>query len=180
MVRKKDGKYRLVIDFRELNSMVEKENWPIPKIDDLLFRMKDAKYFSKTDESNGYFQIKIGQGREYTGITDGEKKYVWNYMPQGLRNAPMIFSKIMNQILGDLEFTVVYIDDIVIFSKTAEEHLRHINIVMQRLRDANIKISLKKSEFFCKKIEILGHVISAEGIEVDRKKVDVILERKSM
>lgn len=80
-----------MIDFRELNSMVEKEDWPIPKIDDLLFRMKDAKYFSKTDESNGYFQIKIGQGREYTGITDGEKKYVWNYMPQGLRNAPMIF-----------------------------------------------------------------------------------------
>ena len=101
--------------------------------------MRNARYFSKTDESNGYFQIKIGQGQEYTGMTDGEKKYVWNFMPQGLRNAPMIFSKIMNQILGDLDFVVVYIDDIVIFSKTAEEHLRHLNIVMQRLYELILK-----------------------------------------
>jgi hypothetical protein len=101
-------------------------------------------------------------------------------MPMGLTNAPLVFSRIMNQILGDLEFVVVYIDDLCIFSKTAEEHIEHIKIVMKKLKEANIKLNPDKCKWFATKIKLLGHTISKDGIEMDPTKIESIKMRKEL
>ena len=179
IAKKKDGSYRPIIDYKQLNAITEKEGWPIPLIDNILFKMKNARFMSICDCKSGYFQVRNAEeSKKYTAFSDGDRKLEWNFMPMGLTNAPMVFSRIMNQILGDLEFVVVYIDDICIFSKTAEEHIEHIKIVMKKLNEANIKLNPDKCKWFATKIKLLGHIISKDGIEMDPTKTESIKLRK--
>jgi hypothetical protein len=123
-IKKPDGTWRPIIDYRECNKIFKRIDWPIPRIDDLLFRMRKAKYFSKADAKSGYFQIRVEEASKpylqasipYLAFSDGRRKFTWNVMPMGISNAPMVFSMIMQQVLEDLDFVVVYIDDIYIFS----------------------------------------------------------------
>lgn len=180
MIKKKDGSHRPVIDYRELNKVTVKEDWPIPLIDDILFKMRHGRYFSVMDAKSGFFQIPVQEeSKKYTAFSDGTRKLEWNFMPMGVMNAPMVFSRIINQILGDLEFVVVYIDDICIFSNTIDEHIAHIKIVMEKLAKYNIKINPDKCRWFAEKIKLLGYVISSQGIEMDKEKINIILNAKA-
>ena len=118
-IRKPDGSWRPIIDYREGNKIFKRIDWPMPRIDDLLFRMRKAKFFTKCDCKSGYFQIPVEKGsKNYLAFSDGKRKFTWNVMPMEVSNAPMVFSQIMQQVLGDLDFVVVYIDDICVFSET--------------------------------------------------------------
>jgi len=141
--------------------------------------MRKAKYFSVCDAKSGFHQIKVAESsKKYTAFFDGHRKLEYNFMPMGLMNAPMFFQMIGDQILGDLDFVIVYIDDICIFSESMEQHSEHIRIVMERLAKYNLKLNPEKCKFFAEKIKILGHVISAEGIEMDPEKINAIIDKK--
>ena len=177
---KKPGKaYRPVEDFKLLNSITIKEDFPIPLIDDILFKMKKARLFTVADAKAGFLQVPVEEkSKELTAFNDGTRKLEWNFMPQGIMNAPMVFSRIMNRILGDLEFVVVYIDDICIFSETLAEHLNHVKLVMEKLHEVNLKINPNKCSWIKNKIKLLGFELSDEGVRPDPDKVEAILQRK--
>ena len=144
VIKKKDGSYRPIIDYRQLNKNTKRIDWPLPRIDDLLNKPKRAIIFTGMDAKAGFFQIPVETtSKKYTAFSDGLRKFEWNFMPMGVMNAPMTFSMIMNQVLGDLSFVLVYMDDIVIFSNSIDDHIKHIKIVMKRLNDVNIKINLE-------------------------------------
>ena len=173
------GKFRPVIDYKELNKNTVREDWPIPKIDDLLFKLKKAKIFSKADCKSGYFMIRVKEtAKKYLAFSDGERNLEWNFMPMGIMNAPMVFTRVMHEILGDLNFVFVYIDDICIFSETVREHMKHVEIVLVRLKNANMKLNPDKCVWFSNSIKLLGHVISDKGIAPDEDKTESIKERK--
>ena len=118
--------------------------------------MRKAKFFSKADAKSGFFQIRVEKNsKPYLAFSDGRRKFTWNVMPMGISGAPMTFSKIVSQILGDLDFVAVYIDDICIFSESAKEHIEHLKIVMDRLERANLKLNLDKCQWFTDKMELL-------------------------
>ena len=178
-IKKPDGSWRPIIDYREGNKIFKRIDWPIPRIDDILFRMRKARFFSKMDAKSGFFQILVEkESKKYLAFSDGKRKFTWNVMPMGVSNAPMVFSQVMQQVLGDLEFCVVYIDDICVFSETEEEHIGYLKIVMERLKKANIKLNPDKCIYFAKQVELLGHTVSPRGIEPNRKKLDAIQARK--
>ena len=179
-VKKKGGTFRPVFDYKELNAITEKIHWPMPKIDDLLFKMKKAKYFSKADCKSGFLMIPNSKKtREYLAFSDGTRKLTWNFMPMGVSNGPMVFSSIMHRILGDFDFVFVYVDDICIYSETIEDHIKHIEIVIKKLQEVNLKLNPDKCVWFTKRLDILGHVISDKGIEPDLAKIAAIRDRKA-
>ena len=123
------GKFRPVIDYKELNKNTVREDWPIPKIDDLLFKLKKAKIFSKADCKSGYFMIRVKEtAKKYLAFSDGERNLEWNFMPMGIMNAPMVFTRVMHEILGDLNFVFVYIDDICIFSENGRTYEYKVHV----------------------------------------------------
>jgi len=179
MVKKKDGAFRPVIDYRELNAHTEKMDWPIERIEDIIHKLRGAKYFTVIDAKSGFFQIPIEEeSKQYTAFSDGSSKYEWNVMPMGLTNAPIIFSMVMYEILGQYEFVIVYFDDICIYSNTVEEHIEHLKLVFEKFVEVNLKINPEKSQWIATKIKLLGYVISSDGIEMDPEKVSAIKNRK--
>jgi hypothetical protein len=141
--------------------------------------MRKAKYFTTIDAKAGFFQIKCDeQTKEYLAFTDGVRKFTWNYMPMGVKNAPMVFSRIMYQVLGEFgDFVITYIDDICIYSNTLEEHIEHIKKVMDALNKVNMKINPEKCVWIAEKIKLLGFIISAKGIEMDGSKVAAMRDK---
>lgn len=136
-VLKKDGTKRMVIDYRALNSKTVKDVYPLPRIDDLLFRLKDAKIFSTLDLCSGYHQIAMDPDSiPFTAFRTRYGSFEFKVMPFGLCNAPSTFMRTMNLVFGDLvdKFVLVYLDDILIFSSSVDEHKQHLQIVFDRLR----------------------------------------------
>ena len=180
-VDKKDGKLRMCIDYRALNKVTIKNNYPLPRIDDLFDRLAGAKYFSRIDLKSGYYQIRIADGDiEKTACRTRYGSYEFLVMPFGLCNAPSTFTTLMNTIFREEmdDFVIVYIDDILVYSKTAEEHARHLEAVLGRLRDNKLYANGEKSDFAHEEIEFLGHVVTRDGIKPDMKKVKAIQEWK--
>lgn len=180
-VDKKDGKLRMCIDYRALNKVTIKNNYPLPRIDDLFDRLAGAKYFSRIDLKSGYYQIRIADADvEKTACRTRYGSYEFLVMPFGLCNAPSTFTTLMNTIFREEmdDFVIVYIDDILVFSKTAEEHARHLEAVLKKLRDNKLYANGEKSEFAQLEIEFLGHVVTGDGIKPDMKKVKAIQEWK--
>ena len=180
-VDKKDGKLRMCIDYRALNKVTIKNNYPLPRIDDLFDRLAGAKYFSRIDLKSGYYQIRIADGDvEKTACRTRYGSYEFLVMPFGLCNAPSTFTTLMNTIFREEmdDFVIIYIDDILVFSKTAEEHARHLEVVLKKLRDNKLYANGEKSEFAELEIEFLGHVLTGDGIKPDAKKVKAIQEWK--
>jgi hypothetical protein len=178
-VKKKDGSLRMCIDYRALNSQTVKNRYALPRIDDLLDQLYGAKVFSKIDLTSGYWQIAIAAADRYkTAFRTRYGHYEFNVMPFGLTNAPATFQSLMNDIFRDMldVCVVVYLDDILIYSKTSEDHEKHLRQVLQRLRDHELYARPSKCVFFTDTIKYLGHVIGPDGIKPDPDLVQAIVD----
>jgi hypothetical protein len=136
LVKKKDGSQRMCIDYRSLNEVTIKNNYPLPRIDDLFDQLKDAKYFSKIDLRSGYYQLKIRLSDiPKTAFVTRYGQYEFTVMPFGLTNAPAYFMNLMNKVFMEQldKFVVVFIDDILIYSRSAEEHKEHLRVILNKL-----------------------------------------------
>lgn len=176
LVKKKDGTKRFCVDFRALNKITKKYARALPVIDDILASLGSAKYFSKLDLKSGYWQVKLNEkDKEKTAFTCHRGLFQFNVMPFGLANAPGVFQELMSVVLqGQEEFAVPYLDDILIFSKTKEEHVRHIEKVLGSLRRHNLRLKAAKCEFFGKEVQYLGFRVSEKGIQPEGDKVKAI------
>ena len=179
LVDKKDGSKRMCVDYRELNAVTIKNKHPLPRIEDLFDLLRGARIFSKIDLRSGYFQLRIRPGDiPKTAFTCKYGLYEYTVMSFGLTNAPAYFMHLMNMVFMDYldVFVVIFIDDILIFSKTEEEHEEHLRLVLQRLREHQLYAKFSKCEFWIDEVPFLGHVISQGGIAVDPSKVKDVLE----
>ena len=180
-VKKKDQTLRLCVDYRPLNEVTIKNKYPLPRIDLLFDQLAGAKVFSKIDLRSGYHQIKIKpEDVPKTAFTTRYGLYEYLVMSFGLTNAPAHFMYLMNSVfMPELDkFVVVFIDDILIYSKTKKEHAEHLRIVLTRLREHQLYAKFSKCEFWLDKVHFLGHVLSAEGVVVDSGKVEDVLNWK--
>ncbi|GBG59803.1 hypothetical protein CBR_g54905 [Chara braunii] len=172
--KKKEGTLRMCIDYRGLDAITVKNREPLPRIDDLLDRVQECRYFSKIDLKSGYHQIAIRpEDQHKTAFQTRYGLYEFVVMPFGLCNAPGTFQHAMNRIFHDYldKFVVVNLDDILIFSKTVEEHVAHLDKVLGLLRQHKFKINGEKCEFGRTRVLYLDHEISAEGLKPDDAKV---------
>ncbi|CAI7816062.1 unnamed protein product [Closterium sp. NIES-54] len=179
---KKDGGLRMCIDYRALNRVTIKSRYPIPRTDDLLDQLRGARYFSKIDLRGGYHQIRVfADDCHKTAFRTRYRSYEFTVMPFGLTNAPSTFQLTMNRVFRDLldRCVIVYLDDILIFSETREQHLRDLNAVFKRLQENRLITKGSKCEFFKQELEFLGHVISRTGIKIDPAIITTIQEWKS-
>ena len=171
MVRKKDGSLRFCVDFRQLNAATVKDAHPLPRIDDLLDALHGAKWFSTLDLKSGYWQVPIAeQDKEKTAFrTSSGQLFEFNQVPFGLCNAPATFSRLMDRVLAGLhwETCLFYLDDIIVFSSTWEEHLARLREVFERLRHAKLKLGPTKCTFAAKEDSYLGHRVTEEGLLPD-------------
>jgi hypothetical protein len=178
-VTKKDGSMRMCIDYTSLNEVTIKNKYPLPRIDDLFDQLQGAKYFSKIDLRLGYHQLRIREADipKMTFITQ-YGQYEFTVMPLGLTNAPSFFMNLMNKVfMEELDkFVIVFIDDILIYSKSREDHEHHLRIVLERLRAHQLYGKLSKCEFWLENIAFLRHILTAEGIEVDPSKVEAAIQ----
>nr|KYP44182.1 Retrovirus-related Pol polyprotein from transposon 297 family [Cajanus cajan] len=179
LVRKKDGGSRLCVDYRQLNKLTIKNKYPLPRIDDLMDQLRGASVFSKIDLRSGYHQIRVKEGDILkTAFRTRYGHYEYVVMPFGVTNAPAVFMDYMNKIFRPFldKFVVVFIDDILIYSRTREEHGEHLRTVLEILKAKQLYAKLSKCEFWLDEVKFLGHVISAEGIVVDPAKVESVLQ----
>ena len=177
-VKKKDGSLRLCIDYRELNKLTIKNKYLLPRIDDLFDQLKDAVHFSKIDLRTEYHQLKIkSEDIPKTSFRTRYGHYEFLVMSFGLTNAPAAFMDLMNRIFKKYldKCVIVFINDILIYSKTKEEHAEHLRIVLEILRRERLYAKWSKCEFWLTQVQFLGHVISEEGIRVDPAKIEVVL-----
>lgn len=175
--RKKDGTLRLVVDYRALNKFTIKNRYPLPRIDDLLDRLNGAQVFSKIDLQAGYHQIRIKEEDiQKTAFRTRYGHYEWTVLPFGLTNAPATFQTMMNSVLAPYldQFVLVYLDDVLIFSRNAEEHLQHLRLVLLQLRKHKLYAKASKCEFGKTELGFLGHIIGTNGIRMDPAKLDAI------
>ena len=175
----KTGELRLCIDFRELNQRTIKDSYSLPRIDGILDSLSGNKYFSILDMKSGYHQMEIDEKhKERTAFTVGPLGfYEYNRMAFRLANAPATYQRLMEQCLGEFHLTVcfIYLVDIIIFSKTYEEHLDRLYLVYQKLREAGVKLSPKKCSLLKTRVKYVGHIVSEKGIESDEEKVSKVL-----
>jgi len=177
LVKKKDGSMRLCIDYWQLNKVTIKNRYPLPRIDDLMDQLVGARVFRKIDLRLGYHQFKVkDEDMQKTAFRTRYRHYEYLVMPFGVTNAPSVFMEFMNRIFHAYfdRFVVVFIDDILIYSKSEEEHAEHLKIVLQVLKEKKLYAKLSKCEFWLNEVSFLGHVISDSGIAVDPSKVDAV------
>ena len=173
MVRKKDGSLRLCVDFRQLNAATVKDAHPLPRIDDLLDALHGARWFLTLDLKSGYWQVPITEcDKAKTAFrTSSGELYEFNQVPFGLCNAPATFSRLMDRVLSGLhwETCLFYLDDIIVFSSTWEEHLARLRQVFERLRHANLKLGAEKCTFAAKEVSYLGHRVDSSLLAAIRE-----------
>ena len=176
-VKKKDGSLRMCVDYRALNEVTIKNKYPLPRIDDLFDQLKGAKYFSKIDLRSGYHQLKIKESDiPKTAFVTRYGQYEFTVMSFGLTNAPAYFMNLMNKVfMEELDkFVVVFIDDILIYSTSIQEHEQHLRVVLEKLRAHKLYAKFSKCEFWLEKVAFLGHILTVEGVAVDPEKVEAV------
>jgi len=179
LVKKKDGSMRLCVDYRQLNKVTIKNRYPLPRIDDLMDQLVGAEVFSKIDLRSGYHQIRVkAEDISKTAFRTRYGHYEYFVMPFGISNAPGVLMEYMNRIFHPFldRFVVVFIDDILVYSKSEEEHAEHLRIVLRVLKENQLCAKLSKCEFWLREVSFLGHVISKGDIVVDPSKVDAVLQ----
>ena len=180
MVKKKDGSLRFCVDFRQLNVATVKDAHPIPRINDLLDALHGARWFSTLDLKSGYWQVPIQErDKEKTAFrTSSGQLFEFNQVPFGLCNAPATFSRLMDHVLAGLhwETCLFYLDDIIVFAATWEEHLDRLRQVFERLRHAKLKLGADKCTFAAREVSYLGHRVTEEGLLPDPSLLAAIRE----
>jgi hypothetical protein len=168
----------MCVDYRSLNEVTIKNKYPLPRIDDLFDQLKGACVFSKIDLRSGYHQLKIrASDIPKTTFITRYGLYEYTVMLFGLTNALAYIMYLMNKVFMEYldKFVVVFIDDILIFSKNEEEHDEHLRLILQKLRENQLYAKLRKCEFWLKEVSFLGHIISEGGISMDPSKVKGVL-----
>ncbi|XP_060112868.1 uncharacterized protein LOC132585122, partial [Heteronotia binoei] len=177
-VKKKSGELRLCNDYRALNKITIRDRYPLPLIPELLDRLKGAQIYTKLDLRGAYNLVRIRPGDEWkTAFGTRYGQYEHLVMPFGLTNAPAVFQRFMNDIFRDLldRFAIIYLDDILIYSRNPAQHAEHVRQVLQRLRAHGLYAKLEKCDFDLRSVEFLGHIVSPQGILMDPKKVEAVL-----
>ena len=155
----------LVIDYRALNKVTRKFTWPMSKVEDIFSKLNRATYFITLDVRAGYHHIPLDKPSiPKTAFNSPFSKFEYVKVPFGLAQAPAYFQELMTGILKDFPFAIAYLEDIIIFSKTSQEHISHIRMVFKKLKSANLSMKKTKCSFFSKEIQYLGHILSAIGI----------------
>jgi transposase InsO family protein/uncharacterized protein (UPF0335 family) len=179
LAKKPDGSTRVCVDYRALNRITEKDAHPLPRVDESFSQFAGAKYFTSLDLKSGYWQIPLDEdSKAKTAFSTRHGHFQWNVMPFGLTNAPAAFQRRVNRILGPFldRFVVVYLDDILIFSRSRAEHEKHIQQVLEVLNDAQMILNLDKCQFFKPEVKFLGHILSKDGIKPDPSKIQKVLD----
>ncbi|GJS23593.1 putative reverse transcriptase domain-containing protein [Tanacetum coccineum] len=177
IVQKKDGSFRMCIDYRELNKLKVKNRYPLPRIDDLFDQLQGSSVYSKIDLRSGYHQLRVQEEDiPKTAFRTRYGHYEFQVMPFGLTNAPAVFMDLMNRVCKPYldKFMIVFIDDILIYSKNKQEHEEHLKLILELLKKEELYAKFSKCEFWIPKVQFLGHVIDSEGIHVDPAKIESI------
>ncbi|GJW79602.1 putative reverse transcriptase domain-containing protein [Tanacetum coccineum] len=176
-VKKKDGSFRMCIDYRELNKLTIKNRYPLPRIDDLFDQLQGSSVYSKIDLLSGYHQLRVREEDiPITAFRTRYGHYEFQVMPFGLTNAPAVFMDLMNRVCKPYldKFVIVFIDDILIYSKNKEEHGKHLKTILNLLRSEKLYAKFSKCDFWLDSVQFLGHVIDSSGVHVDPAKIEAI------
>ncbi|GJY52947.1 putative reverse transcriptase domain-containing protein [Tanacetum coccineum] len=176
-VKKKDGSFRMCIDYRELNKLTVKNRYPLPRIDDLFDQLQGSSVYSKIDLRSGYHQLRVREEDiPKTAFRTRYGHYEFQVMPFGLTNAPAVFMDLMNRVCKPYldKFVIVFIDDILIYSRNKKEHEEHLKAILELLKKEELYAKFSKCEFWIPKVQFLGHVIDSQGIHVDPAKIESI------
>ena len=183
LVRKRDGSHRFCVDYRSLNSVTIPDSFPLPRIDDLLDQLGESKYFSTIDLVSGFWQIRMHpSAQEKTAFVVPQGLYEFRVMPFGLTNAPGVFQRLMQQVLSGLnpadgpEFVSVYLDDILVYSCSLQDHLGHLRVVIGKLVEVGLKLKPAKCHFARSELEYLGHVITRNALKTNPRLVQAVEE----
>ncbi|KAG1465265.1 hypothetical protein G6F56_004924 [Rhizopus delemar] len=177
LVKKKNGEYRMVIDYRKLNAVTKKDSYPLPRIDDLLDTLGKAKVFSALDMRAGFHQVPVEEtSKELTAFTTKYGVYHYNTLPMGLVNSPATFQRLIDLCFRPLinKCLVAYIDDLNVYSNNHQEHLLHLEQVFHCIKIANLKLNPEKCFFFKDHLKFLGYIVTKEGIQTDPAKIEKI------
>ena len=177
LVPKKNGKLRLVIDYRLLNKQTIKSTWPIPSIEEIFDTLEGSAYFTSIDMSAGFYQVPMEESsQDYTAFSTPFGSFKRLRMPMGLTGSPPTFQCLVEKVLVGLtwKICVPYLDDIIIFSSNPEEPFERLQLVFHRFRAHNFKTNPDKCDFFRMKVQFLGHIVSKDGLEVDPSKVEAV------
>ncbi|KAJ9546624.1 hypothetical protein OSB04_019167 [Centaurea solstitialis] len=177
-VKKKDGSLWMCIDYRELNKVTIKNRYPLPRIDDLFDQLQGEAWFSKIDLRSGYHQLKVKEADvSKTAFRTWYGNFEFLVMPFGLTNAPAAFMDLMNRVCRPMldKSVIVFIDDILIYSKTKEEHVTHLREVLEVLRREGLYAKFSKCAFWLQEVQFLGHIVNREGIKVDPSKIEAVM-----
>ena len=180
MARKRDETYRFCV---ELNAVTKTDTFLLPRNDNLLDQLGASRYFSTLDLASGYWQIRMHPNSvETTAFVTPHGLYEFKVMPFGLTNAPGVFQRLMQRVLAGLnpenvpDYVAVYLDDVLVFSRTLEDHLEHLHCVIQRIRDAKLKLKPSKCQFIRKEVKYLGHIVTQEGLKTNPRITAAVAE----
>nr|ABL86696.1 putative pol protein [Adineta vaga]ABL86699.1 putative pol protein [Adineta vaga] len=179
LVRKKDGSVRFCIDYRKLNAITTKDAFPIPRIDDIFDHLSQAGYYTTIDFKSGYFQVGLdARDRPKTAFSTRDQHYQFTVLPQGVTNGPPAFQRIVSQILGPTrwKYALAYLDDVIIYSPTFDQHLVHLDDILNRLHEANFRLNVGKCHIAQTSIDYLGHHIEHGNIKPNADNIRALLE----
>ena len=180
-VKKKDGSLKLCIDYKQLNRVTIRNQYPLPRIDELFDQLQGSRVYSKIDLRSGYHQLRVQESDvPKTAFRTRYGHYEFLVMPFGLTNAPVAFMDLMYRVFHPYldRFVIIFIDDILVYSGSLEEHSEHLRIVLQTLRERQLYAKLSKCQFWLDRVAFLGHLISAEGVSVNPQKIEAVVNWK--